>query len=188
MKYPLIALLGLFAILMLVSFAHEKPRQFRVAKNPESQINGQEMASTPVTPNSEASGPSPAPGEAARAPAPSGGSQASAKPAPVRPQSIVVAYSKNEVGGKIVLTGEGCEKRAGHSAYTTHPDGNIDFGCWTFDELYILIYWDKAGLIHYGYDKFVHMQSGERLLAAQLFEATRDAARAGRPLTPPSKK
>lgn len=85
--------------------------------------------------------------------------------------NVVIGYSNNDAGGKIVLTQSKCEKNASHVAYTTAQDGKIDYGCWTNDELYIVINWDKNGLNNYTFDRFFDMASGERLKPKHLFEA-----------------
>lgn len=89
------------------------------------------------------------------------------------PASVVAAFSNNDAGGKIVLTLTKCEKAPGLVAYTTAQDGKIDFGCWTFDELYIIVHWDKAGLNNYTYDRFFDI-ANDHLKAKSLFELTKD--------------
>ena len=64
-----------------------------------------------------------------------------------------------------------CEKGVGTVAYTTAPDGRVDYGCWTFDELYIVINWDKAGVNNYTYDRFLEVNTNERLTPRLLFAA-----------------
>jgi hypothetical protein len=90
------------------------------------------------------------------------------------PTNVVVAFSNNDAGGKIVLTLTKCEKSTVFVAYTTAQDGKIDYGCWTYDELYIVINWDKNGLNNYTFDRFFDMSSGQRLKSNHLSEATKD--------------
>ncbi len=87
--------------------------------------------------------------------------------------NTVVAFSNNDAGGKIVLNTTKCEKFPGFVAYTTASDGKVDYGCWTFDELYIVINWNHGGLNNYTYDRFLDYQSGGLLKAKHLFEATK---------------
>ena len=90
------------------------------------------------------------------------------------PTNVVVAFSNNDAGGKIVLTHAKCDKSIAFVAYTTAQDGKIDYGCWTYDELYIVINWDKNGLNNYTFDRFFDMSSGQRLKSNHLSEATKD--------------
>ncbi len=99
--------------------------------------------------------------------------------------NVVVAYSNNDVGGKIVLTVNKCEKLPGTVAYTTAPDGKVDYGCWTFDELFIVINWDKAGINNYTYDRFFDITSKERLAPKHLFEVAKDSVSKSKVTTNP---
>ena len=87
--------------------------------------------------------------------------------------NTVVAFSNNDAGGKIVLNTTQCEKSLGFVAYTTASDGKVDYGCWSFDELYIVINWNHGGLNNYTYDRFLDFQSGELLKSKHLLEATK---------------
>ena len=100
------------------------------------------------------------------------------------PTNVVVAFSNNDAGGKIVLTHTKCEKSVAFIAYTTAQDGKIDYGCWTYDELYIVINWEKNGLNNYTFDRFFDMASGDRLRVKHLLEATKfSASSANTPMT-----
>ena len=68
-----------------------------------------------------------------------------------------------------------CEKASGTVAYTTAPDGKVDYGCWTFDELYIVINWDKAGVNNYTYDRFIDISTTEKLIPKRLFEVAKES-------------
>jgi len=171
MRHFLVALVGLVAILMMISMATEKPRQYKVAKSPEkitvdppdAQAEALQGPPSPVTLGGQ--GPSVA-GSSAQS--------ATTKPVKAPPHATALAYSRNDVGGKIVLTTNACEKNTGLNAYTTHPDGAVDFGCWLADELFVLIHWDKAGLQNYSHDRFQAAKSNERLAAGSLLEMARE--------------
>ena len=89
--------------------------------------------------------------------------------------NLVIAYSNNDAGGKIVLTRSRCEKTKGFAAYTTAQDGKIDFGCWTHDELFIIINWDKDGLNNYTYDRFFDLGSGNILKPKNLSDGIKES-------------
>lgn len=163
MRHLIYALLGLFGILMVVSMATEKPRQYRAAKSSEK------VESLPA----ETSPRSDSPVHLRPAPSPSAATTVKPFAAP-NPMATALAYSRNDVGGKIVITTANCEKNTGLNAYTTHPDGAIDFGCWSADELYILINWDKAGLQNYSYERFYAVKTNERLVATALLDLARE--------------
>ena len=166
MRHFLYALVGLFAILIIISMASEKPRQYKVAKGPEKA----DVLPPDTTPSGSAMGISPA-----ISPPVSVSSQPTANKSVKAPiNATALAYSRNDVGGKIVLTTNTCEKNTGLNAYTTHPDGAVDFGCWTADELFVLIYWDKAGLQNYSHDRFHSAKGNERLPTGGLWEMARE--------------
>jgi len=90
-------------------------------------------------------------------------------------RGLVVAFSNNDAGGKIVLNTMKCENGTGFVAYTTGTEGKIDYGCWSADELYIVINWAQAGLNSYSYDRFFDMASSERLKPKNLYEWIKDS-------------
>jgi hypothetical protein len=169
MRHFLVALVGLFAILMMISMATEKPRQYKVAKSPEKitvdppDAQALQGLPSPITPDSQSPSVVGSPAQSA-----------ASKPVKAPPNATAIAYSRNDVGGKIVLTTNACEKNTGLNAYTTHPDGAVDFGCWLADELFVLIHWDKAGLQNYSHDRFQAAKSNERLAAGSLLEMARE--------------
>lgn len=173
MRHLFYLLLGGFVLLVMISMATEKPRQYRVAKAPEKAESAAASAESAPLPESLAgprtvSATPPAAAGSAAGPPHAGGS--GAKPTP----TTVIAYSRNDVGGKIVLTATTCERATGLSAYTTHPDGAIDFGCWSADELHVLINWDKAGLQNYSHERFHSMKTNERLAGSMLLDLARE--------------
>jgi len=90
-------------------------------------------------------------------------------------QSVAVAFSDNDAGGKIVLTLKKCDKQNGLVAYTTSPaESKVSFGCWTNDELFILINWDKEGVISYGFDRFFDTASHQKLNYKYLSNLVKD--------------
>ena len=90
-------------------------------------------------------------------------------------QSVAVAFSDNDAGGKIVLTLKKCDKTSGLVAYTTSPaESKVSFGCWTNDELFILINWDKEGIISYGFDRFFDTDSHQKLNFKYLTNLSKD--------------
>jgi len=90
-------------------------------------------------------------------------------------QSVAVAFSDNDAGGKIVLTLKKCDKQNGLVAYTTSPaESKVSFGCWTNDELFILINWDKEGVISYGFDRFFDTASNQKLNYKYLSNLVKD--------------
>ena len=90
-------------------------------------------------------------------------------------QSVAVAFSDNDAGGKIVLTLKKCDKQNGLVAYTTSPaESKVSFGCWTNDELVILINWDKEGVISYGFDRFFDTASHQKLNYKYLSNLVKD--------------
>ena len=90
-------------------------------------------------------------------------------------QSVAVAFSDNDAGGKIVLTLKKCDKLSGLVAYTTSPaESKVSFGCWTNDELFILINWDKEGIISYGFDRFFDTTSHQKLNFKYLSNLAKD--------------
>jgi len=167
MRHFFYALVGLFAILIVISMATEKPRQYKVAKSAEKADSAPADASPsgvtaagPITIGAPQAGSAmqPSPGKSGKTPI----------------NATALAYSRNDVGGKIVLTTNTCEKNTGLNAYTTHPDGAVDFGCWLADELFVLIHWDKAGLQNYSHDRFHSAKGNERLPAGGLLEMARE--------------
>jgi hypothetical protein len=90
-------------------------------------------------------------------------------------QSVAVAFSDNDAGGKIVLMLKKCDKQNGLVAYTTSPaESKVSFGCWTNDELFILINWDKEGVISYGFDRFFDTASNQKLNYKYLSNLVKD--------------
>lgn len=178
MRHFFYVLLAGFALLILVATATEKPRQYRVAKAPEKTEpltlpDLTEPAGQPITPALSTT--------SAAAAAPTAAAQLATHPTASRPQpkpppsaTTVVAYSRNDVGGKIVLTASNCERNTGLAAYTTHPDGAIDFGCWNADELFIMIFWDKAGLQNYSHERFHSVKTHDRLSGTALLDQARE--------------
>ena len=193
-KYPFYIACALFAVLTVYSVTTEKPRQYKAkpveeltpsnASKPLAELwNSDEAITAALTPRSAH------PASPADSTNPTNNSKASNPVTqkvsePVNPTStpqgpvpasssnnVVVGYSNNDAGGKIVLTLNKCEKGVGTVAYTTAPDGRVDYGCWTFDELYIVINWDKAGVNNYTYDRFLEVNTSERLTPRLLFAA-----------------
>jgi hypothetical protein len=149
--------------------------------DPRSKAASTEHSSSPANAPGNTSGNTPGNAPANNSTS-SGQQRPKAEPAPAQSTSIVVAYSNNDAGGKIVLTLNKCEKLPGTVAYTTAPDGKVDYGCWTFDELYIVINWDKAGINNYTYDRFIDISTNEKLVAKHLFEVAKDSL--SRPVAP----
>ena len=173
-KFPFYVIFSIFIVLMLYSLGTEKPRQYRAKPIPDISVPGnfpeiftkeEEKSSSPDssknegTSKNQATKPQNKPSESIQA-----------------PTNVVVAFSNNDAGGKIVLTNNKCEKSTAFVAYTTAQDGKIDYGCWAYDELYIVINWDKNGLNNYTFDRFFDMTSGQRLKSNHLFEATKDSS------------
>ena len=173
-KYPLYVIFSIFIVLMLYSLGTEKPRQYRAKPISDISVPGnfpeifqKEEEKSAIPDNSKNEGalknsdakPQNKPSESIQA-----------------PTNVVVAFSNNDAGGKIVLTHTKCEKSTAFVAYTTAQDGKIDYGCWTYDELYIVINWDKNGLNNYTFDRFFDMTSGQRLKSKHLYEATKDSS------------
>jgi len=167
MRHFFYALVGLFAILIIISMATEKPRQYKVAKSPDKADAAFSDSATPH-PSMPNSIPTSTPTTVASA------QPLSSKSSKSSSGATALAYSRNDVGGKIVLTTNTCEKNTGLNAYTTHPDGAVDFGCWIADELFVLIHWDKAGLQNYSHDRFHSAKGNERLAAGGLLEMARE--------------
>ena len=185
LKYPFYIAGIVFAVLSIYSVSTEKPRQYKakpIAEEPVKTVDVPSPTESPtnslakVTPSSEAlKGSTPSPTGAS----PTAPVKQANEPSPP-PQNapnagatnVVIGYSNNDVGGKMVLTLNKCEKSTGSVAYTTAPDGKVDYGCWNFDELFIVIKWEKAGINNYTYDKFVDYTTNERLTPKQLFAAT----------------
>ena len=187
LKYPFYIACALFAVLTVYSVSTEKPRQFKAkpvdeataanASKPMAELWNTDEAITaalsPHTGNSNISAnkvnlANPAtqkPTDSTK------GKSTLPTPAAQTSNNVVVGYSNNDAGGKIVLTLNKCEKGVGTVAYTTAPDGRVDYGCWTFDELYIVINWDKAGVNNYTYDRFLEINTNERLTSKLLFTA-----------------
>lgn len=177
LKYPLYVVCSIFMALTVYSLSTEKPRQYRAKLNTESTPNGsfseifsQEDEKSVRQQNSKNEH-SPQKSETKTNNKPNESIQ--------QPTNVVVAYSNNDAGGKIVLTHTKCEKSLSFVAYTTAQDGKIDYGCWTYDELYIVINWEKNGLNNYTFDRFFDMASGERLRVKHLLEATKFSASSG---------
>ena len=64
-------------------------------------------------------------------------------PAQARP----LARTPNSAGGYIVITDDtvsACTNET-HVAYTVASDGQTKLGCWSYDSLYIHIYWLELG-------------------------------------------
>ena len=174
LKYPLYVICSIFMVLTVYSLSTEKPRQYRAKLNTESTPNGnfpeiftqedeksakQQNSKNEHSPQKSDAKPNTKPYESIQ-----------------QPTNVVVAFSNNDAGGKIVLTHTKCEKSVSFVAYTTAQDGKIDYGCWTYDELYIVINWEKNGLNNYTFDRFYDMTSGERLRVKHLLEATKFSA------------
>lgn len=208
LKYPFYIACALFAVLTVYSVSTEKPRQFKAkpvdeataanASKPIAELWNTDEAITaalsPHTGNSNISAnkvnlANPAtqkPTDSTK------GKSTLPTPAAQSSNNVVVGYSNNDAGGKIVLTLNKCEKGSGTVAYTTAPDGRVDYGCWTFDELYIVINWDKAGVNNYTYDRFQEINTNERLTSKLLFAAQQNqlntlatSATSATPVTPP---
>jgi hypothetical protein len=181
-KYPLYIFCCIFIVLTVYSVSTEKPRQYRAKLNTESTPTGnfleiftQEDEKSTKQQNSKNENSS-----QKSDPKPNIKPFESIQP----PTNVVVAFSNNDAGGKIVLTHTKCEKSVSFVAYTTAQDGKIDYGCWTYDELYIVINWEKNGLNNYTFDRFFDMASGDRLRVKHLLEATKlSASSATTPMT-----
>ena len=174
LKYPLFVIFSIFFVLTVYSLSTEKPRQYRAKLNTERTPTGsfpeiftQENEKSANQQNSKNE---------------HSAQKSEAKPntkpheSVQQPTNVVVAFSNNDAGGKIVLTHTKCERSVSFVAYTTAQDGKIDYGCWTYDELYIVINWEKNGLNNYTFDRFFDMTSGERLRVKHLLEATEFSA------------
>ena len=159
---------------MFYSLGTEKPRQYRAKPIPDISVPGnfpeiftkeEEKSTSPDSSKNEGTSKNPV-------------TKPQNKPSESiqTPTNVVVAFSNNDAGGKIVLTHTKCEKSIAFVAYTTAQDGKIDYGCWTYDELYIVINWEKNGLNNYTFDRFFDMTSGERLRVKHLLEATKFSA------------
>lgn len=168
LKYPLYFLICVFIILTVYALGTEKPRQYKVKSDDQSAPTTTLAEAWNDTGNTES--------QAAHDPVNTASvshtkanhtSVSSAKPNvaldPEPPAPVVAAYSVNDAGGRIVLSSAKCDKANGLSAYTTNPNGKVDFGCWRADELYIIIDWNKEGVINYSYDRFFEVQSNERV-------------------------
>jgi len=187
LKYPFYIACVLFAVLTVYSVSTEKPRQFKAkpvdeaatanASKPMAELwNTDDAITSALAPN-----PANSVNTANKANSVNPGTQkptdtAKGKSTPPTlaaqtSNNVVVGYSNNDAGGKIVLTLNKCEKGPGTIAYTTASDGRVDYGCWTFDELYIVINWDKAGVNNYTYDRFLEINTHERLTSKLLFAA-----------------
>ena len=173
-KYPLYVIFSIFILLMFYSLGTEKPRQYRAKPIPDISVSGnfpeiftkeEEKSASPDSSKNEGTSKNPVTKPQNK---PSESIQA--------PTNVVVAFSNNDAGGKIVLTHTKCEKSIAFVAYTTAQDGKIDYGCWTYDELYIFINWDKDGLNNYTFDRFFDMATGQRLKSKHLFESTKDSS------------
>jgi hypothetical protein len=174
-KYPIYLSSALFVGLVFFSVHTEKPRQFKAKAVQESN----EPKSFPeLFPDVDvAKKESQKPTETNKSNTNSG--VASTNKTNESNQSntnLVIAYSNNDAGGKIVLTRSRCEKTKGLVAYTTAQDGKIDFGCWTHDELFILINWDKEGLNNYTYDRFFDLGSGKILNPKNLSDGIKESS------------
>jgi len=158
-------------MLMGYSLSTEKPRQYRAKLNTESTPTG----SFTEIPNQENEKSTTQQNSKNEYSSQKSDAKSNIKPSESiqQPTNVVVAFSNNDAGGKIVLTHTKCEKSVAFIAYTTAQDGKIDYGCWTYDELYIVINWDKNGLNNYTFDRFFDMASGDRLKVKHLLEATK---------------
>lgn len=182
LKYPLYVICSIFILLTVYSVSTEKPRQYRAKLNTESaptgsfpEIYSREDEKSTNQQNSKNENSSQ-----------KSDTKANIKPSESiqPPTNVVVAFSNNDAGGKIVLTHTKCEKSVAFIAYTTAQDGKIDYGCWTYDELYIVINWEKNGLNNYTFDRFFDMASGDRLRVKHLLEVTKfSASSANTPMT-----
>ena len=190
LKYPFYIACVLFAVLTVYSVSTEKPRQFKAkpvdeasaanASKPMAELWNTDAAiasalspttaTTSTTVNSANKANSSTPPSQKLTDSDKGKSTPPTSAAQTS-NNVVVGYSNNDAGGKIVLTLNKCEKGSGTVAYTTAPDGRVDYGCWTFDELYIVINWDKAGVNNYTYDRFQEINTNERLTSKLLFTA-----------------
>ena len=186
LKYPFYIAGFLFAVLTVYSVSTEKPRQFKAkpieeaVTKPLSEIWTADEAFTDAlksgqgAPNTNSANSNKTDTKAKSTNTPAVASTSS-EPSTQQNTSVVVAYSNNDAGGKIVLTLNKCEKASGTVAYTTAPDGKVDYGCWTFDELYIVINWDKAGVNNYTYDRFIDISTTEKLIPKRLFEVAKES-------------
>ena len=173
-KYPLYAIFSIFILLMFYSLSTEKPRQYRAKPIPEISLPGnipeiftKEEEKSVISDSSKNEG---------TAKNPVTKTQNKTSESIQSATNVVLAFSNNDAGGKIVLTHTKCEKSTTYVAYTTAQDGKIDYGCWTYDELYIFINWDKDGLNNYTFDRFFDMATGQRLKSKHLFESTKDSS------------
>ena len=187
LKYPFYIACVLFAVLTVYSVSTEKPRQFKAKPVDEAATANasKPMAELWNTDDAITSALSPNPANSVNAAnksnsvnpgtqKPTDTAKGKSTPPTLAAQTsnnVVVGYSNNDAGGKIVLTLNKCEKGPGTIAYTTASDGRVDYGCWTFDELYIVINWDKAGVNNYTYDRFLEINTHERLTSKLLFAA-----------------
>ena len=191
LKYPFYIAGIVFAVLSIYSVSTEKPRQYKakpIAEEPFKSLDVSPPSETAAITTARVAPPTEA-GKGSSASSNSTGStnapKQSSEPTPTAqnvanplntsnaaPANVVIGYSNNDAGGKMVLTLNRCEKSAGSVAYTTAPDGKVDYGCWNFDELFIVIKWEKAGINNYTYDRFVDYTTNERLTPKQLFAAT----------------
>ena len=210
LKYPFYIACVLFAVLTVYSVSTEKPRQFKAkpvdeasaanASKPMAELWNTDAAIasalSPTTATTSATANSANKANSSNPPSQklTDSDKGKSTPPTSAAQSsnnVVVGYSNNDAGGKIVLTLNKCEKGSGTVAYTTAPDGRVDYGCWTFDELYIVINWDKAGVNNYTYDRFQEINTNERLTSKLLFAAQQNqlntpatSASSATPVTP----
>lgn len=171
LKYPFYLVITAFILLTVYSVGTEKPRQYRAKATDEAQIT-KPFPDIWSEDNKAQSTDSQGTDKSVKN-SKNATTSKSSSPSTSAPTSVVAAFSNNDAGGKIVLTLTKCEKSTGLIAYTTAQDGKIDFGCWTFDELYIVVNWEKAGLNNYTYDRFFDI-SNEHLKSKSLFELTKD--------------
>jgi len=173
LKYPLYIAFAIFVALVVYAMRTEKPRQFRVKLVPPSPVT--EVVSEDSTPDQAEEVLSKNGKHELGKPGARNEEQAKAKKLDQPPSSVVVGYSSNDAGGKIVLTQNKCDRTAGLVAYTTAPDGKTDFGCWTNDELYIFIRWEKDGLNNYTFDRFIDNETHAKLQPKHLFDAAKES-------------
>jgi hypothetical protein len=67
--------------------------------------------------------------------------------------AATIATSPNNSGGQMILTDIKC-KKSGFVAYTTVPNGKTGFGCYFWDDNYIHVEWDEAGVMSYPYSSW----------------------------------
>lgn len=66
--------------------------------------------------------------------------------------------TRNQAGGKIVLTDETCRDGSHKLAYSMMPNHNTILGCWTADNSFVHIGWYDGSLRSYEYDGWVDIR------------------------------